>query len=135
MGGTWPPREGMGDDEKPNELDNLRKMMNYALIKNCDMNEEMRQDCVDLVITASERYQNNFEAAARLVKETMDKKYNESWVVIIGEGFGFEVTHEVCRCDWFARPTMSIICDTLMPRAWNALDVRPNLRKISIVHR
>jgi len=29
--------------------------------------------------------------AARLVKETMDKKYNESWVVIIGEGFGFEV--------------------------------------------
>ncbi len=26
-----------------------------------------------------------------MVKETMDKKYNESWVVIIGEGFGFEV--------------------------------------------
>jgi hypothetical protein len=29
--------------------------------------------------------------ASRQVKETMDKKYNESWVVIIGEGFGFEV--------------------------------------------
>eukprot|EP00965_Chrysotila_dentata_P200802 6180187-Pleurochrysis_carterae.AAC.2 len=28
---------------------------------NCDMNEEMRQDCVDLVITASERYQSNYE--------------------------------------------------------------------------
>eukprot|EP00316_Scyphosphaera_apsteinii_P003954 CAMPEP_0119343874 /NCGR_PEP_ID=MMETSP1333-20130426/106679_1 /TAXON_ID=418940 /ORGANISM="Scyphosphaera apsteinii, Strain RCC1455" /LENGTH=111 /DNA_ID=CAMNT_0007356291 /DNA_START=39 /DNA_END=374 /DNA_ORIENTATION=+ len=86
--------------EQVNELDNLRKMMNYALIKNCDMNEEMRQDCVDLVITASERYQTNFEAAARLVKETMDKKYNESWVVIIGEGFGFEVTHEVKHVLW-----------------------------------
>jgi len=119
------------------------------------MNEEMRQDCVDLVITACERYAGNFEVrtrgvwqwhwaagqlwahgvdvgsceapkrlrgvqttprlrrsvcpvyprshhrfcvslscsqmAARQVKETMDKKYNESWVVIIGEGFGFEV--------------------------------------------
>ena len=32
------------------------------------------------------------QSAARLVKETMDKKYNESWVVIIGEGFGFEVS-------------------------------------------
>ena len=29
--------------------------------QNCDMNEEMRLDCVDLVITATERYQSNYE--------------------------------------------------------------------------
>merc|ERR1711865_1238181 len=68
--------------------------------KNCDMPEEMRQDCVDLVITAIERFAGtpqSYESAARLVKETMDKKYNESWVVVIGQGFAFEVTHELAR--------------------------------------
>mmetsp|Transcript_8229 Transcript_8229/g.22914 ORF Transcript_8229/g.22914 Transcript_8229/m.22914 type:complete len:96 (+) Transcript_8229:342-629(+) len=81
-----------------------------ALVQNCDMNEEMRQDCVDLVITACERYAGNFEMAARLVKETMDKKYNESWVVIIGEGFGFEVTHEVKHVLWMYLNTVAILC-------------------------
>ena len=32
--------------------------------QNCDMNEEMRQDCVDVVITASERYQSNYEVCS-----------------------------------------------------------------------
>ena len=32
--------------------------------QNCDMNEEMRTDCVDLVITAIERYANNYEVRA-----------------------------------------------------------------------
>ena len=90
-------RAAMEDVENAS-MEQMKKMMNYPLIKNCDMTEEMRQDCSDLVITAVEKHANNFEAAARLVKEAMDKKYNESWVVIIGEGFGFEVTHEVGRC-------------------------------------
>ena len=105
-------------EAEASSLEMLRKQMQYPLIKaraltcgatprlatpsitvrcarqNCDMPEEMRQDCVDLVITAIERFQGNYESAARLVKETMDKKYNESWVVVIGEGFTFEVTHE-----------------------------------------
>ena len=71
--------------------------------QNCDMPEEMRQDCVDLVITAIERFAGtpqSYESAARLVKETMDKKYNESWVVVIGQGFAFEVTHEVKHVLW-----------------------------------
>ena len=40
------------------------------------------------------------QSAARLIKETMDKKYNESWMVIIGQGFAFEVTHEVKHVLW-----------------------------------
>ena len=74
--------------------------MSYALIKNCDMHEEMRQDCVDLVITASEKYSTNYEQASRLIKETMEKKFNGSWGVIIGEGFGYEVTHQVKHVLW-----------------------------------
>ena len=93
----------MAEDAAPSSLEMLRKQMQYPLIKNCDMPEEMRQDCVDLVITAIERFAGtpqSYESAARLVKETMDKKYNESWVVVIGQGFAFEVTHEVKHVLW-----------------------------------
>ena len=80
-------------EAEASSLEMLRKQMQYPLIKaraltcgatprlatpsitvrcarqNCDMPEEMRQDCVDLVITATERYQSNYENAARMVKE------------------------------------------------------------------
>lgn len=36
-----------------------------------------------------------FQNAARMIKESMDKKFGNSWHVVIGEGFGFEVTHEI----------------------------------------
>ena len=45
----------MGDEEQANDLDSLKRSMQYALIKNCDMNEEMRSDCVDAVISAAEK--------------------------------------------------------------------------------
>ncbi|TGZ55583.1 hypothetical protein CRM22_010355 [Opisthorchis felineus] len=35
------------------------------------------------------------KAAARFVKENVDKKFGSAWHVLIGEDFGFEVTHEV----------------------------------------
>lgn len=35
------------------------------------------------------------QSAAKMIKESMDKKFGSSWHVVIGEGFGFEVTHEV----------------------------------------
>ena len=44
-----------GADEA-NNLEALKRSMQYALIKNCDMNEEMRSDCVDAVISAAEKY-------------------------------------------------------------------------------
>lgn len=35
------------------------------------------------------------QSAAKMIKESMDKKFGSSWHVVIGEGFGFEVSHEV----------------------------------------
>lgn len=32
--------------------------------------------------------------AARTIKETLDKKFGTYWHVIVGEGFGFEVSYE-----------------------------------------
>ena len=49
------------------------------------------------------------QSAARLVKETMDKKYNESWVVVIGQGFAFEVTHEVKHVLWMFLSDLSAL--------------------------
>lgn len=30
-----------------------------------------------------------------MIKDAMDKKFGASWHVVVGEGYGFEITHEV----------------------------------------
>ena len=35
-----------------------------------------------------------FQAASKMIKENMDKKFGSSWHVVVGEGFGFEITYE-----------------------------------------
>ena len=44
------------EEDNSNNMEALKRTMQYALIKNCDMNEEMRSDCVDAVISATEKY-------------------------------------------------------------------------------
>lgn len=34
------------------------------------------------------------QAAAQLIKTTMDKKFGAAWHCVIGEGFGFEITYQ-----------------------------------------
>ena len=34
------------------------------------------------------------QTAAKMIKEAMDKKFGSSWHAIVGEGYGFEITHE-----------------------------------------
>ncbi|XP_041272828.1 dynein light chain 4, axonemal isoform X2 [Onychostruthus taczanowskii] len=60
-----------------------------------DMPEEMRVETMELCVTACEKHATNNESAAKMIKETMDKRFGSSWHVVIGEGFGFEITHEV----------------------------------------
>ncbi|XP_003386873.1 PREDICTED: dynein light chain 4, axonemal-like [Amphimedon queenslandica] len=72
-----------------------RKVHNYPLIKFSDMNEEMRVEAMELCVTACEKHASSNEAAAKMIKETMDKKFGASWHAVVGEGYGFEVTHEV----------------------------------------
>ncbi len=42
-----------------------------------------------------EKFADNLEKAAQLIKEQMDKKFGAPWNVVVGEGFSFEVTYEV----------------------------------------
>lgn len=58
------------------------------------MNEEIKNEAIEIITTACEKYSQNYEQAARSVKESMDKKFGSFWHCCVGEGFGFEVSFE-----------------------------------------
>ncbi|XP_061587443.1 dynein axonemal light chain 4-like [Cololabis saira] len=84
---------GTGEGNK--EEADFKRLGSFPLIRHTDMAEEMRVETVDLCVTACEMFATNNESAAKMIKESMDKKYGSSWHVVIGEAFGFEITHEV----------------------------------------
>jgi dynein light chain 4 len=59
------------------------------------MNEEMRIETLEVVVTALEKCPNHFENAARLIKDTMDKKFGGGWNAVVGEGYGFHISSHV----------------------------------------
>ncbi|KAI2666501.1 Dynein axonemal light chain 4 [Labeo rohita] len=82
-----------GDGKK--EDADYKRLQSFPLIRHTDMPEEMRVETMELCVTACEKFASNNESAAKMIKESMDKKFGSSWHVVIGEGFGFEVSHEV----------------------------------------
>ena len=58
------------------------------------MLEPMKSEAIDIATIACERYTTNYELAAKVIKEKMDQKFGTHWHVIVGEGFGYEITHE-----------------------------------------
>ncbi|KAL7737287.1 hypothetical protein ACLKA6_012909 [Drosophila palustris] len=66
----------------------------YPLVKHSDMKEEMRHEVIELSVAVCEKYSSNYELAAKTIKDTMDKKFGIYWHVVVGEGFGFEVSYE-----------------------------------------
>ncbi|XP_029980089.1 dynein light chain 4, axonemal [Sphaeramia orbicularis] len=81
---------GEGKKEEPD----YKKLFNFPLIRHTDMPEEMKVETMELCVTACEKFETNNESAAKMIKESMDKKFGSSWHVVIGEDFGFEITHE-----------------------------------------
>ncbi|KAL5292587.1 DNAL4 family protein [Megaselia abdita] len=73
----------------------------YPLVKHSDMAEEMKIEALELSMTACEKYASNYEQAAKVIKETMDKKFGTYWHVVVGEGFGFEVSFETRNLLYF----------------------------------
>ncbi|CAH1399258.1 dynein axonemal light chain 4 isoform X2 [Halyomorpha halys] len=66
----------------------------YPLVENSDMSEDMKNEAIELIVTACEKYSTNNELAASLIKEQLDKKFGPSWHAIVGEGFGFDISYE-----------------------------------------
>ncbi|XP_037044583.1 dynein light chain 4, axonemal [Bradysia coprophila] len=85
----------MADESSAKENEGDKKIVHtYPLVKHSDMIEEMKTDCIELSITACEKFAANYEMAAKTIKDAMDKKFGTFWHVIVGEGFGFEVSYE-----------------------------------------
>ena len=72
-----------------------KRLHSYPLVRYSDMNEEMRTEAMELCVTACEKFSTNNEAAAKMIKESLDKKFGSSWHCVVGDGYGFEITHEV----------------------------------------
>ena len=47
------------------------------------------------VCTAIEKYSSDFEKCSGVIKDDMDRKFGAPWNCVVGEFFGFEITHEV----------------------------------------
>ncbi|CAF0848711.1 unnamed protein product [Brachionus calyciflorus] len=84
-----------GQEAETQQKDDTSKRHTYPLIRNSDMHDEMRTEAMELCVTACEKFASNNEGAARMIKETLDKKFGPAWHVVVGEGYGFEITHEV----------------------------------------
>ncbi|EAT38105.1 AAEL009969-PA [Aedes aegypti] len=83
------------DDQPKAEGEADKKIVHiYPLVKFSDMNDDVRAEAIELSITACEKYAQNYEHAAKAIKELMDKKFGTFWHVVVGEGFGYEVSYE-----------------------------------------
>ncbi len=60
------------------------------------MSAEMAAESMEIITMAVDKHQTtkNYEAAAQLIKSTMDKKFGAAWHCAIGEGFGFDITYQ-----------------------------------------
>ncbi|GAA54039.1 Dynein light chain 4, axonemal [Clonorchis sinensis] len=83
------------EEEKEVKEDVVKNAFTYPLVRYSEMNEELQAEVVELCVTACEKWHSDNEMAARMIKEALDQKASAGWHVVIGEGYGFEVTHDV----------------------------------------
>jgi dynein light chain 4 len=66
--------------------------MNYPLIVQSDLTDDLQTNALDLVVSVIERTQGNLESCAKSLKEDMDKKTGPGWNAVVGEGFSHSIT-------------------------------------------
>ncbi|XP_015599886.1 dynein light chain 4, axonemal-like [Cephus cinctus] len=69
-------------------------MHTYPLCKHTDMPEEMKQEAMELCVTAVEKYADNYEHAARMIKDSLDKKFSPPFQVVVGEAYAFSIIYQ-----------------------------------------
>eukprot|EP00095_Tigriopus_kingsejongensis_P002998 snap_masked-scaffold784_size97500-processed-gene-0.4 protein:Tk02998 transcript:snap_masked-scaffold784_size97500-processed-gene-0.4-mRNA-1 annotation:"hypothetical protein CAPTEDRAFT_157041" len=85
-----------GSEIAKDEQDQAKKILfTYPMIKETDMTEDMKVEVLEVCVNACEKHTSNNESAAKTIKESLDKKFGCSWHVVVGEGFGFEVSYEI----------------------------------------
>lgn len=58
------------------------------------MPEEMKQEAIETCVTAVEKYSENYEHAARMIKDNLDKKFGSPFQVVVGEAYACAITYQ-----------------------------------------
>ncbi|WIA29399.1 hypothetical protein OEZ86_011903 [Tetradesmus obliquus] len=85
----------MAETVQPMDMEMFYRQAKYPLVKYTDMTAEMREEAMDICITAVEKYPNDMEKCTQMIKDQMDKKFGSPWHVIVGRGFAYEITYEL----------------------------------------
>eukprot|EP01036_Dinobryon_divergens_P026319 gene26319-34946_t len=82
-----------------------------ALSKSIDMSSEMAAESMEVITMSVDKHQatKNYEAAAQLIKATLDKKFGAAWHCVIGEGFGFDITYQAKNMIYIYYGTIGIL--------------------------
>ncbi|XP_076755977.1 dynein axonemal light chain 4-like [Xylocopa sonorina] len=67
----------------------------YPLCKYSDMKEVMKQEAMEICVTATEKFTDNYELAARNIKENLDKRFGGPFQVVVGESYGCSITYQI----------------------------------------
>ena len=78
----------------------IEEMRKKALVRHTDMSQEMSSDAQDVVVMALDKYMEaeNWEAASKLIKDTLDKKLGPPWHVMVGKGKSLSRCSFLLRC-------------------------------------
>jgi dynein light chain 4 len=73
-----------------------RKISSRPHLKHNDMTAEVCTETIEIITMACDKHVpvKNYEAAAQLIKQSMDKKFGSSWHCFIGEGYGFDISYQ-----------------------------------------
>lgn len=77
------------------DMESFLRAAKHTLIKYTDMNAEMREEAMDICITAVEKYPTDMEKCTQMIKDQMDKKFGAPWHVTVGRAFAYEITYEM----------------------------------------
>ena len=63
-------------------------IFSYGLVRNCDMEENMKKFVVEMCVSSLEKYSDNSQVA-QIIKQKMDENFGGAgyWNVVVGESF------------------------------------------------
>lgn len=75
------------------------------------MPAEMASEALEVITMSVDKHQatKNYEAAAQLIKTSLDKKFGAAWHCVIGEGFGFDITYQAKNLVYVYYGTLGIL--------------------------
>jgi dynein light chain 4, axonemal len=94
-------------------LADYRKLTQKPLQRSVDMSAEMAQEALEVITMSVDKHtqgpNKNYEAAAQLIKISLDKKFGAAWHCVIGEGFGFDITYQSSNMAYIYYGTLGVL--------------------------